>query len=226
MWGKAEVIDTLLTDATILPQFIQTRKSFRVTLVDNDPEFKDPRIIGRVSDIKASNGKIHTIDRVLIPVDLPGPNDNSLPTITEIVAISGGEFDRNSRDYDILLNAVLAAGLQDALGDPNADLTVFAPNDRAFFLLARALGNRGYGEEDVFSFIVETLTALGGGDFKPLLTDILLYHVSPSSKTVKDVILSETIATLLPDVTFEPEGNTLVDNEPALEDPRNNCKVQ
>ena len=125
--GKAEVIDTLLTEGTILPQSLQTSKSFRVTLVDNDPEFKDPRIIGSVSDIKASNGKIHTIDRVLIPVDLPGPNDNSLPTITEIVATSGGEFDRNSRDYDILLNAVLAAGLQDALGDPNADLTVFAP---------------------------------------------------------------------------------------------------
>ncbi len=217
--GNAEVIDTLLLDATILPQLTQTRKSFRVTLVDNDPEFKDPRIVGSGSDIEASNGKIQTIDRVLVPLDLPGPNDDSLPTITELVAASGGDFDRTSRDYDILLNAVLAVGLQDALGDPNAALTVFAPNDRAFVLLARALGNRGYGEEDAFNFIVAALTELGGGDFKPLLTSILLYHISPSVLTVKDVLLSESVSTLLTDATFEPEGITLIDNEPALEDP-------
>ena len=48
-------------------------------------------------------------------------------TITELVAKSGGEFDRNTRDFDILLNAVLAAGLEDALAEPNADLTVFGP---------------------------------------------------------------------------------------------------
>ncbi|MDX1411587.1 MAG: fasciclin domain-containing protein [Nitrospirales bacterium] len=217
--GNAEVIDTLFLDATILPQLTKTRKSFRVTLVDNDPEFIDPRIVGSGSDIEASNGKIQTVDRVLIPLDLPGPNDGSLPTITELVAASGGEFDRTSRDYDILLNAVLAVGLQDALGDPNADLTVFAPNDRAFILLARALGNRGYGEEDAFNFLVAALTELGGGDFKPLLTNILLYHVSPSSQTVKDVVLSDEVVTLLTGVTFEPMGMTLMDNEPALEDP-------
>ena len=44
-----------------------------------------------------------------------------------------------------------------------------------------------------------------------------MFH--PLPKRLKDVILSETIVTLLTDVTFEPEGTILVDNEPALEDP-------
>ena len=64
-------------------------------------------------------------------------------TITEIVAASGGKFDKNDRDFDILLNAVLAAELDGALADPNADLTVFAPNDRSFIRLAQSLGYRG-----------------------------------------------------------------------------------
>ena len=217
--GKAEVIDTLLLNATILPQLTKTRKSFRVTLVDNEPELKDPRIVGSGSDIKASNGIIQTIDRVLVPLDLPGANDDSLPTITDIVAASGGDFDRTSRDYDILLNAVLATGLQGALADRDASLTAFAPNDKAFERLARDLGFRGWSEEDAFNFIVAALTELGGGDFKPLLTSILLYHVSPSVLTVKDVILSDSVSTLLTDATFDPEGVMLMDNEPALEDP-------
>lgn len=48
-------------------------------------------------------------------------------TITEIVAASGDGFDRNPFDYDILLTAVGAAGLADALNNPKDDLTVFAP---------------------------------------------------------------------------------------------------
>ena len=36
-------------------------------------------------------------------------------TITEIVLESGGDFDSNRRDYDILLNAVVTAGLAEAL---------------------------------------------------------------------------------------------------------------
>ncbi len=63
--------------------------------------------------------------------------------VTDIVALSGGEFDRNWFDYDILLNAVLTAGLEGALSDPIAELTVFGPNDFAFFRLARDLGFRG-----------------------------------------------------------------------------------
>ena len=56
----------------------------------------------------------------------PGGN-----TITDIVIQSGGEFDSNRQDFDILLNAVVTADLADALADPTAELTVFWSLDAA-----------------------------------------------------------------------------------------------
>ena len=103
----------------------------------------------------------------------------------------------NRNDFDILLNAVLAAGLEGALADPNADLTVFAPNDRAFIRLARDLGFKGYSEEGAFNTIVAALTNLGGGDPIPVLTNVLLYHVSAGSKSASQVVNSGGIDTLL-----------------------------
>ncbi len=64
-------------------------------------------------------------------------------TIVDIVSQSGGTFDTDYFDYDILLNAVITAELVDALADDTADLTVFAPNDLAFVRLARDLGYTG-----------------------------------------------------------------------------------
>ncbi len=56
-------------------------------------------------------------------------------SIADAVAKSGGEFDQNENDFDILLNAVIAANLVDALAASGADLTVFAPTDKAFIAL-------------------------------------------------------------------------------------------
>ena len=122
-------------------------------------------------------------------------------TITDFVAQSGGEFDSNPYDYDFLLNAVIAADLAGALADPNADLTVFAPNDFAFMRLASDLGWDGNGgEKGAWNAIVGVLTELGGGDPIPVLTTILTYHVAPESLTFIDVIIlsffGETITTL------------------------------
>ena len=75
-------------------------------------------------------------------------------TITDIVLESGGDFDEDRRDYDILLNAVVTADLAEALADPNAELTVFAPNDRAFVQLAKDLGYKGgYDEAAAWTFL-------------------------------------------------------------------------
>jgi uncharacterized surface protein with fasciclin (FAS1) repeats len=90
------------------------------TLVDAGPDLIDPSLVQ--TDILATNGVIHAIDRVLLPIDLPG---NDAPTITGIVAASG-DFDGNGSDFDLLLQAVTAAGLAGALDDPTAELTVFA----------------------------------------------------------------------------------------------------
>ena len=61
-------------------------------------------------------------------------------TLAQLVAASGGDFDKRWFDYDLLLNAVQAADLVDALNDPSVDWTLFAPNDLAFIRLARDLG--------------------------------------------------------------------------------------
>ena len=204
-------VETFLTDATF--------KAAGPILVDNEPDVANPTIV--IPDIDASNGVIQAIDRVLLPIDIPG-NEGPAPTdtLTGIVAASGGVFDNNNADFDILLNAVQAAGLAGALDDPHADLTVFAPTDAAFIDLAQTLGFEGHDEGEAFAYIVEALTLLsGGGDPIPLLTDILLYHVAPGSLNSDDVLTADHIATLL-GANIGVDGFSLVDNDPDLEDPQ------
>jgi uncharacterized surface protein with fasciclin (FAS1) repeats len=143
-------------------------------------------------------------------------------TITDIVAESGGEFDSNPFDYDILLNAVLTAGLEGALADESADLTVFAPNDFAFKRLAYDLGCECGSEEEAWNFLVEVLTDLGEGDPIPVLTDILTYHVAPESLSVFDVIIYSVFGIdiqTLQGATITPFFFRFIDNEPDLGDP-------
>ena len=205
-------IDTLLPGATILPA--------RTTLLDNDPDLKDARINKNANNIKASNGIIHAITRVMIPLDILNPDSSTLPTITEIVLTSGGTFDDDKTDFDILLNAVVAAGLADALNNPADDLTVLAPNDKAFIKTARDLGYHGEDEAGAFGFIVAALTDLGGGDPIPLLQAVLLYHVVPAGQTNKQILESDLVDTLLGAGIYpDAVSRTLGDNEPALRDP-------
>ncbi len=144
-------------------------------------------------------------------------------TITDIVLASGGDFDDDRRDFDILLNAVVTADLADALADPEAELTVFAPNDRAFVRLARDLGYEGgYDEEAAWNYLVGALTELGGGDPIPVLTDVLLYHVAPGDLRPLDLIFATIfggqIETLL-GATIRPFFFILIDNDPDLRNP-------
>src|SRR5690606_26941829 len=96
-------------------------------------------------------------------------------TITDIVAASGDGFDTNGRDYDVLLAAVTAAGLGETLATPGLDVTVWAPKDRAFVRTAQDLGFTGENSDEAgaWAFLVEALTAIGGGDPIPTLTTIL-----------------------------------------------------
>jgi len=151
------------------------------------------------------------------------PDHATPPTIAQIVAASGGTFDNNQFDFDILLNAVVTAGLADALNDPNADLTVFAPNDRAFKRLASDLGWSGGNEESAWNFLVGALTDLGSGDPIPVLTAVLTYHVAPESLRFLEIawlsLTGQTIETLQGG-TIRPAFLKLIDNDPNFINPR------
>lgn len=182
-------------------------------LEDLEPDLVNPSLIQ--TDIPADNGILHVIDRVLLPLDVPG---NDAPSITGLVAASGTGTDGDNTDFDILLAAVQTAGLDGVLDTAGLDATVFAPTDAAFIALARDLGYTGTDEAGALTAIVETLTALGGGDPIPLLTTILLYHVSPDAKQASQVLGLSEIETLQGG-TFDVSGTLLVDNDPDLTDP-------
>jgi serralysin len=185
-----------------------------VTLVDQEPDLINPSLVQ--TDVHATNGIVHVIDRVLLPIDLPG---NDVPTITGLVAASG-DFDNNGNDFDLLLRAVQAADLAGALDDANADLTVFAPNDAAFMKLAATLGFEGGGEAAAFDYVVDALTLLSGGDSPiPLLKNILLYHVAPESLQASQVLATDSIETLL-GTDLGRNGTRLVDADPQITNPK------
>lgn len=174
------------------------------SLVDAEPALADPMLIA--TDIEASNGIVHLIDGVLLPVPVmasPSPTPQATPamavpprepaasakTIAEVVA--------DNDDFSLLLAALKAADLVAAVADRDASLTVFAPTNDAFILLSRTLGyyKRHPRAEDAFDYIVKVLTKLGDGDPIPLLTRILTYHALPKKMSTRD-LAGKTVKTL------------------------------
>ncbi|MEM6355563.1 MAG: fasciclin domain-containing protein [Pseudomonadota bacterium] len=190
-------------------------------VIDADPEAANPAYVEGLTDVQASNGTVQVIDGVLLPFDLESPTPES--TIADIVAASGAGFDDNGGDFDLLLAAVQAAGLVEALADPAADFTVFAPTDAAFIGLAQDLGSTATTEADAFSDIVATLTALDpNGDPIPLLTEILLYHVIDGNFTrveLADGPALTSLASVTGGAGPVPDGDSLEDLAPGLADP-------
>lgn len=111
-------------------------------------------------------------------------------SLAAVLTSDGNTFDNNRDDFDILTEAalaVIAAKPESPVGllaDGKTRLTVFAPTDRAFRLLALELADKKIkSEKKVFSTLVE----LAGVD---TIEAILLYHVVPgatldSSKVLK-----------------------------------------
>ena len=119
------------------------------------------------TDIAASNGVIHVIDKVLLPPDVVD------------MAI-------NNSNFSILVEAVVKAGLVDALKG-EGPFTVFAPTNAAFQALFTQLGVGGIAD----------LTA-------DQLTPILLYHVVSGNVRAADVT-SGMVPTLNPDAMIDIE---------------------
>ncbi|MBS3802101.1 MAG: fasciclin domain-containing protein [Candidatus Thermoplasmatota archaeon] len=129
------------------------------------------------TDIECSNGVIHVIDTVLVP------KDNIVET-----AIANDNF-------DTLVSAVVAAGLDTTLSDESTQFTVFAPTDAAFAEL----------DSEYLNNLVQNDTAN--------LTKILTYHVLSGevlSTDLSDGMTAETVQGSEITVTIE-DGNVYVD---------------
>ncbi|MCA6073460.1 fasciclin domain-containing protein [Fulvivirga sedimenti] len=112
--------------------------SIRVSL-ENGVFFNESEVIR--ADKRALNGIVHVIDQVLLPTSL-------------LDLVNGNE------NFSILKTAIETAGLESALSNPAAGLTVFAPTNDAFVSLLEEL-----------NLTAAQLLA------NPDLTTILLYHV-------------------------------------------------
>lgn len=153
----------------------------------------------------------------------PAQTEGDQPTIAGIVASSGEGFDTFGGDYDVLLAAVTAADLVETLDTPGLDVTVWAPKDRAFVKTAQDLGFEGAitDEAGAWAFLVEALTAIGGGDPIPTLTTILQFHVTPDTFGPGKVVRATGFPTLAEvDLRKAAGGLKLWDADPDLPNPR------
>merc|ERR1712032_1670962 len=116
------------------------------------------------------------------------------PTVVDIL--------KCDRTFGILKAAAAEAGLVDTLTDPDADITVFAPTNKAF---AAALDQLGLSKDELLA--------------SDALADILKYHVI--SGKVKSDDLPEgvtTVASLLgPDIQVTNEGDAINVNDASVE---------
>jgi len=120
------------------------------------------------TDISASNGTVHVIDKVMIAT---GGN-----VVESAIALQSASVFKTA-ELSYLIEAVVYAELAGALSNPDAKFTVFAPNDQAFINLGTALGLTFTTPADVRKID------------KDLLTAVLLNHVF--AETSKDYFTSE-----------------------------------
>lgn len=123
----------------------------------------------QTADVEVSNGVIHAVDEVLLP--------DAYGTVVDAAA--------KRYFFSTLVQAVTDAGLVDALSDPDATLTVFAPTDEAFASLPDGL--------------LESLST-------DQLTRILQYHVLGAEVFAGDLQPEQSPETLLSEEIFITAG--------------------
>ncbi len=179
--GKVMAAD--VTDGLSAPTLAGPAVAF--TIVDGKPMINDANIIA--TDIAASNGVIHVIDKVILPPaeEAAKPDDGMAKDILGTAEAAGS--------FTTLLAAVKAAGLEEALMG-EGPFTVFAPTDEAFAKLPAG-----------------TLDALLADPKQ--LESILLYHVASGKVMAKDVAKMGFVDTLLNrnlTVTASPNGDVKI----------------
>lgn len=152
----------------------------------------------------------------------PAAAGDEQPSITEI-AVGDGRLDKNPTDFDILAAAVGAAGLAETLDSDDVNLTVFAPNDRAFRRLVADLGGPAHATEtELVGWLVDNVGV-------ETITSVLLYHVVDGEVFSADLpgLDGAEVPTLLgPTFTidFSQKGEKirvrLIDQDPDDKNPR------
>lgn len=131
-----------------------------------------------------------------------------------VAASGGGTPDNNPNDYDILVQALVATGLDAALADTSKTYTVFAPNDRAFErLVADLTGSWPASEAAALNTITSTFTGAQ-------ISNILLYHVVAGKKLGPLKVLLSRSLTMANGGKVYPRFITLVDETPQLKNPK------
>ena len=184
------------------------------TVVDADPDATNADIVA--SDIATNEGTVQVVDQVLLPIDTPV--DNADPTLLNLLKESGGAVDDDATDFDLLLTALQATGLDTVVDDESAELTVFLPTDGAFVSLAQDLGYEGEDEGEALQTILDASAAADPENPLQLVTDILTYHVSPGAQDAEAVLGSDTLATVN-GAEIGVDGTTLVDQDADNADP-------
>ena len=157
-----------------------------IEVVDGNVFLNDSQVTS--TDIEASNGVVHVIDKVLVPeMEEAVSNDvvEDLKSIAE-VAVAGG--------FNTLVAALSAADLVETLSGEGT-FTVFAPTDEAFAALPEGM---------LEGLLADT----------EALTQILLYHVVGDVVKAETVVTLDEAETLAGDkVSIEVvDGNVFVND--------------
>jgi hypothetical protein len=156
------------------------------------PEGEPTSIKRRITAAVAAVGLTAGAALAVAPAASANTGTNSLAAV---LTSDGNQFDRNSFDYDIVTEAVLAV-LKEKPGSPVGVLTdgtkavtAFIPKDYAFRLLVRDLtGQWIFNEQKVF----EAVASLGFDTVE----QVLLYHVVPGATVDKAGALQSDNAAL------------------------------
>jgi serralysin len=149
----------------------------------------------------------------LVPVLSSPAGANSEPTIADIAVAASQEG-----EFELLVAALVAADLVDAVADPDASLTVFAPTDAAFVALAQDLGYQGSDETGALGFLVAELGM-------PTITNVLLYHVAPGEIGATELIRTRSVTPLF-GPSIGVQGVNLRDAATSLQDPKFSVRGQ
>lgn len=165
-----------------------------------------------IVDVPASNGVIHGIDRVLIPITAAGNTTAAaffgltVNYATNPPTIGGGTTSNNTSgtNYDLLAAALRVTGLAPAIlpnTNPLPDFTIFAPTDAAFvsFLLNGAAYSAA--NETAAYNAINGLSATSTPSLATV-TDLLRYHVVPGRVLSTDLTTGMVVNTALAGKTF------------------------